>query len=108
MDKPTEKIRWTERASADVEAIVRYLKRRNPEAAAQIGRGIFQRVEVLWEHPEIGAYLDELREQGWRKLVYRRWKIIYTYRDPIIIIGRVWPAAMGEADLTTPLDPGED
>jgi len=108
MDKPTEKIHWTERASADVEAIVRYLKRRDPDAAARIGRGIFKKVQILWDHPEIGAYLEELRDQGWRKLPYRRWKIIYTYRDKIIIIGRVWPAAMGDADLTTPLDPDED
>ena len=59
MDKPTEKIRWTGRASAAAEAIARHLKRRNPDdAAAQIGR--------------------------------------------------VWPAAMGEADLTKPLDSSDD
>lgn len=48
------KILWTERASADIEAIVRYIARRAPEA-----------------------------------------------------VGRVWPAAMGEADLTTPLESGD-
>jgi plasmid stabilization system protein ParE len=47
--------------------------------------------------------LDELRESGWRKLIFRRWKIVYTTREDAIIIGRVWPAAMGEADLETPL-----
>ena len=47
--------------------------------------------------------LDELRDGGWRKLIFRRWKIIYTIRGDAIIIGRVWPAAMGEADLETPL-----
>jgi len=48
-------------------------------------------------------FLDELRNGGWRKLIFRRWKIVYTIRDDDIIIGRVWPAAMGEADLETPL-----
>ena len=52
---------------------------------------------------ERGSMLDELRDEGWHKLIYRRWKIIYTVRESVVVIGRVWPAAMGEADLTTPL-----
>jgi len=99
-----EKIFWTERASADIEAIVRYIARRDPEAAGRIGRGIYERVQILFENPQSGSILDELRDGGWRKLIYRRWKIIYTVRDNAVIVGRVWPAAMGEADLTTPLE----
>jgi plasmid stabilization system protein ParE len=99
-----EALVWTERASADIEAIVRYIARRNPQAAVAIGLGIYDRVQLLLTHPQAGSVLDELREGGWRKLIYRRWKIIYTIRDEIVIVGRVWPAALGEADLTTPLD----
>jgi len=95
---------WTERASADIEAIVRYIARRNPQAAASIGLGIYDRVQILLTHPQAGTFLDELRDAGWRKLIYRRWKIIYTIREEVVIIGRVWPAALGEADLATPLD----
>jgi len=99
-----EALVWTERASADIEAIVRYIARRNPRAASAIGFGIYERVQLLLTHPQAGSMLDELREGGWRKLIYRRWKIIYTIRDEVVIVGRVWPAALGEADLTTPLD----
>lgn len=95
---------WTERASADIEAIVRYIARRNPQAATSIGLGIYNRAQLLLTHPQAGSVLDELRDGGWRKLIYRRWKIIYTIRDEIVIVGRVWPAALGEADLDTPLD----
>ena len=95
---------WTERASADIEAIVRYIARRNPQAAASIGLGIYDRVQILLTHPQAVTFLDELRDAGWRKLIYRRWKIIYTIREEVVIIGRVWPAALGEADLATPLD----
>ena len=98
-----ERIVWTERASADVEAIVRYIRRRNPAAASQVGQGIFYRAEMLLAHPHAGSVLDELRPGGWRKLIYRRWKIIYAVRGNAIMIGRVWPAARGEADLDTPL-----
>ena len=94
---------WTECASSDIEVIVRYIARRNPKAASEIGLGIYERAQILLQHPEAGTILDELRESGWRKLVYRRWKIVYTVRGNDIIIGRVWPAAMGEADLETPL-----
>ena len=97
------KIVWTERASGDIEAIVRYIARRDPNAAGRIGVGIYDRVQILQQNPEAGSILDELRAGVWRKLIYRRWKIIYTFRDETIIIGRIWPAAMGEADLETPL-----
>jgi plasmid stabilization system protein ParE len=97
------KIVWTERASGDIEAIVRYIARRDPSAAGRIGVGIHDRVQILQQNPEAGSILNELRAGGWRKLIYRRWKIIYTFRDETIIIGRVWPAAMGEADLVTPI-----
>jgi plasmid stabilization system protein ParE len=97
------KIVCTERASGDIEAIVRYIARRDPNAAGRIGVGIYDRVQILQQNPEAGSILDELRAGGWRKLIYRRWKIIYTFRDQTIIIGRVWPAAMGEADLETPI-----
>ena len=97
------KLIWTERASGDIEAIVRYIARRNPTAAAEIGFGIYDRAQILIQHPEAGTILDELRDGDWRKLIYRRWKIVYTIRNDQIIIGRVWPAAMGEADFSTPL-----
>jgi len=94
---------WTERASADIEAIVRYIARRDSNAAGRIGLGIFNRAQILLQHPETGSVLNELRDGGWRKLIFRRWKIVYAIREEKIIVGRVWPAAMGEADLVTPL-----
>jgi plasmid stabilization system protein ParE len=97
------KIIWAEKSSSDIEAIVRYIARRDPKAAARIGLGIYDRAQILVQHPEAGTTLDELRDGGWRKLIFRRWKIVYAIRGDNIIIGRVWPAAMGEADLETPL-----
>ena len=94
---------WTEQASEDLESIVRYIARRNPEAAVQVGFEIYERVQILLRHPEVGSIIDALREGGWRKLAYRRWIIVYTIRSNKIIIGRVWPTAKGTADLMTPL-----
>lgn len=97
------KLVWTEKASSDIEAVVRYIARRDPRADARIGFGIYDRAQILLQHPEAGTILEELRDSGWRKLIFRRWKIVYTIREDAIIIGRIWPAAMGEADLETPL-----
>ena len=97
------RIIWTERASSDIEAIVRYIARRDPDAAQRIGLGIYDRAQILVQHPEAGSVLAELHSGGWRKLIFRRWKIIYAVRGEDIIVGRVWPAALGEADLKTPL-----
>ena len=94
---------WTERASGDIEAIIRYIARRDPGAGSRVGSGIYERAQILLKHPEAGSILAELREGGWRKLIYHRWKIVYTVRGENIIIGRVWPAALGEADLEMPL-----
>ena len=44
------KLVWTERASSDIEAIVRYIARRDPKAAAKIGFGIFERAQILLVH----------------------------------------------------------
>jgi toxin ParE1/3/4 len=97
------KLVWTEHASNDIEAIVRYIARRDPGASARVGFGIYDRAQILLQYPESGTILSEFRHGGWRKLIFLRWKIVYTLRGDTIIIGRVWPAAMGDADFETPL-----
>jgi len=55
------KLVWTERASGDVEAIVRYIARRDPQAAGRIGVGIYDRVQILQENPEAGSIMKGLQ-----------------------------------------------
>ena len=63
---------WTERASGDIKAIIRYIARRDPDAGSRVGSGIYNRAQILLKHPEAGSILDELRDGGWRKLIYHR------------------------------------
>jgi len=72
MDDAFLRILWIERSSSDIEAIVRDIARRDDQAAASIGYGIFDRAEILLMNPEAGSWLDELREDGWWKLIFRR------------------------------------
>jgi hypothetical protein len=55
------------------------------------------------QNPEAGSVVNELVDGHWRKLIFRRWKIVCTFRGNDIVIGRVWPAALGETDLKTSL-----
>ena len=71
-------LKWTESASADIEAIVRYIARRDREAARRIGLGIYKRAQELDLQPDMGSVELSLQSRQWRKLVYRRWKIIYA------------------------------
>jgi plasmid stabilization system protein ParE len=45
------KLVWTEKASSDIEAIVRYIARRDPKAAARIGLGIYDRARSFTLSP---------------------------------------------------------
>lgn len=94
---------WTTTATADLEAIVRYIARRNPTAAAEIGLGIIERVEILITHPLAGSALHEPTDGPYRKLIFRNWKIIYSFRNGDVIIMRIWPAALGAVDFDRPI-----
>ncbi len=92
---------WTESASSDILSIYRFAARRDPELAAQLAEGVYERAQVLLEHPELGPPLAECG--GWRRLVFRRWKIVYTIDGDRIVVGRVWPVAKGEVDFNEKL-----
>ncbi|MES2310235.1 MAG: type II toxin-antitoxin system RelE/ParE family toxin [Verrucomicrobiota bacterium] len=92
---------WTQKASEDVEAIVRYISRHNRNAAVEVGRGIFDRAQILLKHQQSGSILKELDDPFIRKVIYRNWKIVYQYSETegVVAILRVWHVARGEVDL---------
>ena len=53
---------WTEKASNDIKVIVRYIARREPQAASRIGLGIYERAQILIQHPAAGTMLEEHQE----------------------------------------------
>jgi plasmid stabilization system protein ParE len=59
-------LRWTERASSDIEAIVRYVARRDPQAAGRIGMGIYDRAQELLSHAKLGSLEASLHDRSWR------------------------------------------
>ena len=47
-------IRWTDEAAIWLEDIYKYIAEDNPEAAARVAEGIYRKVQILAEFPEIG------------------------------------------------------
>ena len=60
------RIIWTERSAGDIEAIGCYISRRNPQAAAAIGMGIYDRVQIL-NHEQEPCETSSLCSSGWNR-----------------------------------------
>jgi len=92
---------WTVKSSEDIEAIVRYVARENPQAASELGRGIYERVQMLIQFPDAGRVVPEIGQSDWRELIYRKYRIVYhvNQRAEAIEIARVWHAARGDVEV---------
>jgi plasmid stabilization system protein ParE len=92
---------WTESAAADLEAIVRYLARRNATAAESVRTGILDHVETLSRFPLIGPVYERERSGRTREIVYRSYRIFYRVEETAhrVEILTVWHGARGEPRL---------
>ena len=95
------KLIWSESSIEDLGAIVRFIAVRDgADTARQIGFGIYDRAQILARHPEAGSVLSEKRDAGWRKLIFKSWKIAYRIdrEARAVYVVRVWHASRNEID----------
>jgi plasmid stabilization system protein ParE len=93
------RLRWTEPAHDDFLGIVVWVKARNPQAAARVGRRILDAVEDLAAHPYLGK---PGRAADTRELIVTRFPylVIYTVeadtddQPQTVVILRVLHGAM--------------
>ena len=70
-------IRWTIEAETWLKDIYDYIAQDDPSAAAKVVDGIYEKAQLLKEHPEIGyKYRSEL-EGEIRILLYGHYRIAY-------------------------------
>lgn len=55
-------LKWTTEALDWLEEIYHYIAQDNPEAAAQVVDGIYEKAQVLLQHPDIGTRLRQVEE----------------------------------------------
>lgn len=86
------RIRWSPEAATDLEAIVRYIQRDNPDAAQEVGRTIYDGASSLATFPNRGR---PGRRPGSRELLFPPLPYILVYRvtGEVVEISRVWHSA---------------
>ncbi len=79
------KIRWTEEAAIWLEDIHKYIAKDNPKAAGRVVDGIYDKVQILSDSPEIGYHYRREPEGDVRVLLYGHYRIAYLYRKPDVV-----------------------
>jgi plasmid stabilization system protein ParE len=82
-------INWTVEAERWLQDIHDYIAATNPRAAARVVEGIYEKVQLLRQFPELGYRYDRHPTQHIRILLYGHYRIAYLLKpdDNIDILG---------------------
>jgi len=85
------RVSFAESALSDLAGIQEwYAEEGVPEVGDRIVAEIFQRVEILADHPDIGRVVPEFDQTFLRELIHPPFRIVYR-RDPLRVrIVRIW------------------
>ena len=80
---------WTREAELWMRDIFEYIEHDNPEAAARVVEGVYDRAQVLREFPRIGHRYEVIPDREVRILLYGHYRIAYWIKsdDEIDILG---------------------
>jgi len=81
----------------DLEKIVAFIARDNPDAAERLGLRLISKVEVLASFPLMGRAIPEFKDPRLREIVHRSYRIMYrvNHEAEAVEIIRFWHAARG-------------
>jgi toxin ParE1/3/4 len=83
------RLNWTREAETWLQDIFAYIEQDNPEAAARVVEGIYERAQVLSEFPQIGHRYEGIVDREVRILLYGHYRIAYLIKseEEIDILG---------------------
>ncbi len=88
---PAMTVRFAESAVADLEEIKRwYTEQDVPDVGDRLIAEIFERIEALREHPDIGRVVPEFDQPFLRELIHPPFRIVYRRESKQVRIVRVW------------------
>jgi plasmid stabilization system protein ParE len=89
------------RAQHDLQGIVRYIARHDPQIARRLGNQLIERTLLLSDHPEMGRVVPEMDNVTIRETIRYSYRIVYrvTHRERVVHVLRFWHAARGTPDL---------
>ena len=79
----------TQNAENDLNEIISYISRNNPQTALKILKKLQDRIKTLDHFPYRGGYVPELLQKNikdYRQLIESPWRIIYKVEDKIVNI----------------------
>lgn len=89
------KIIWTEEAARWMKDIYDYISLDNPAAAQRVVSGIYEKIQILNDLPEIGFIYRKETEGTIRILLYGHYRITYLIKsDSAVVILGVFHGAM--------------
>lgn len=81
-------VRWSQEADCWLREIYKYIAKDNPAAAAKVVAGIYDKVQLLSDFPQLGHKYREEPEGDIRILLYGHYRIAYLITaDSIDILG---------------------
>jgi len=82
--KQKYQVLWSNIAENDLKSIIEYIADDNPSNAIEIFKNIQKKAASLYNFPERGRIVPELRDQGilsYRELVIPPWRILYRISE---------------------------
>ena len=84
-------IGFAESAVLDLETIKRwYAEQGVPEVGDRLVTEIFDRIEALRDHPEMGRMVPEFGQTFLRELIQPPFRIVYRHEQRTVRVVRVW------------------
>jgi plasmid stabilization system protein ParE len=91
----------TPQALEDLQQIVSFIARDNPDRARSFGNELVDRALSLANHPQRGRITPELNDPEVREIVHGSYRIIYEALAGRIYVLRFWHGARGEPTVRT-------
>jgi toxin ParE1/3/4 len=90
----------TPQALEDLQQIVSFIARDNPERARSFGNELIDKALSLATLPQRGRVMPELNDPDVREIVYGSYRIIYEALLEKIYVLRFWHGARGEPPVS--------
>ena len=74
-------IRWTDESVQWLQDIHKYIAADNPDAAASVVDSIYEKAQLLKDHPEIGYKYQSVSGREVRILLYGHYRITYLFKE---------------------------
>ena len=87
------RVTFAAQADRDLEAIVRFLAQKNPNAAERLGHALLDDALSLTDLPFRGVAVHE--RTGYRRILHRPWFLIFYRIDEdrrLVEVARIWDA----------------